>query len=126
MTHLRAIQVAAWASLALVAFATLASIGFRPTSSLPPTVERFAAFAAVGFTFALAYPRQFWLAAFIVIGAALALEVLQVLSPSRHGRLVDSLVKIVGGSAGLFAGWVLLWLESLRERIGGCRRKEVA
>lgn len=117
MTHLRAIQLAAWASLALVAFATVASIGFRPTSSLPPTIERFAAFAAVGFTFALAYPRQFWLAAFIVIGAALMLEVLQVLSPSRHGRLVDSLVKVVGGASGLFVGWMLLWLEAGREWI---------
>lgn len=101
------LKFAAWAGLVLVAIAALTPIEFRPTSSLPPTTERFAAFAAVGFAFALAYPRQFLAAALIVIGAALLLEVLQVLTPSRHGRLPDALVKMLGASAGLTLGRLL-------------------
>lgn len=119
MVNLRAIQFAAWASLVVVAIAALAPIEFRPTSSLPPTAERFAAFAAVGFAFALAYPRQFWLAALVVIAAALLLEALQMLSPSRHGRLADALVKVVGGVAGLLVGWALLRWEARRGRAAG-------
>ena len=115
----RAIQFAAWASLALVAIAALAPIEFRPTSSLPPTMERFGAFAAVGLAFALAYPRQFWLAALIVIGAAVVLEVLQVLAPSRHGRPADALVKVVGATAGLILGWILLSWQRRREQSAG-------
>lgn len=122
MVNLRAIQFAAWASLALVVMAMLTPIGFRPTSSLPPTIERFAAFAAVGFAFALAYPRQFRLAALIVIGAALLLEVMQILSPSRHGRFADALVKVVGGAGGLAVGWALLWWERQRAIEPGRRR----
>lgn len=114
VNYLRAIQFAAWASLVLVAIAALAPIEFRPTSSAPPTIERFAAFAAVGFAFALAYPRQFWLAALLVIGAAVLLEVLQVLAPSRHGRPADALVKVAGAAAGLILGWILLSWERWR------------
>lgn len=114
MVNLKALQFTAWVSLALVAVAALAPIEFRPTSSLPPTVERFGAFGAVGFAFALAYPRQFWSVALIVIGAALLLEVLQVLSPSRHGRLADALVKLSGGAGGLIVGWALLWWDTRR------------
>lgn len=114
MTIHRTLQLAAWASLALVAIAALAPIEFRPTSSLPPDVERFAAFAAVGFAFALAYPRHFRIAAFIVISAAALLEALQLLSSSRHGHLEDALFKLSGGITGLMIGWALLWLETRR------------
>ena len=112
----RTLQLAAWASLALVAFAALAPIELRPTSSMPPTVERFAAFAAVGFAFALAYPRHFWTAALTVIVATFLLEALQVLQPSRHGRLADALVKLTGGAGGLIVGWILIWWDAKRMR----------
>lgn len=117
MVNLKAIQFAAWASLVVVALAALVPIELRPSSSLPPTVERLAAFAGVGFAFAFAYPRQFWTAALIVIGAALLFEVMQVLSPSRHGRLADALVKLTGGVMGLAVGWMLLWWEARRTRL---------
>lgn len=97
----------AWAGLALIAFATLGPIELRPTSSVPPTIERFCAFAAVGFAFAIAYPKRFWLTLIIVLGAAMVLEILQIVSLSRHGRLFDALVKMSGGASGLMIGWLL-------------------
>jgi hypothetical protein len=107
VSNLKLIRFAAWGTLALVAILTLAPIGFRPSSTLPTTIERFVAFTAIGFAFALAYPKQFWLAAFVAIGAALALEALQVLAPTRHGRLFDAAVKLAGGTVGLLLG--LAW-----------------
>jgi hypothetical protein len=107
VSHLKWIRLIAWGTLALIAILTLAPIGLRPTSTLPPTIERFVAFAGVGLAFAVAYPRQFRLAAFIALGAALALEALQVLAPTRHGRLFDAAVKLAGGTAGLMLG--LAW-----------------
>ncbi len=100
-------RVLAWAGLAFIAFATLSPIDLRPTSELSPNVERFIAFAAVGVTFAIAYPRHLWLTLAVVLGAALALEVLQIISPSRHGHMLDALVKMSGGTIGLTAGWLL-------------------
>lgn len=105
--NLKLVRLAAWSALALVAIFTLAPIGFRPETTLPPTLERFAAFAAVGFAFAIAYPRQFWFAAAIAIGAALLLEAVQVLAPTRHGRLFDAAIKFAGGSTGLLLGLAL-------------------
>jgi hypothetical protein len=116
MMNLKAIQVAAWASLIVVALAALVPIELRPTSSLPPTIERFGAFAAVGFAFALAYPRRFWLAALIVIGAAMLLEVMQVLAPSRHGRIPDASIKVLGAAAGLMFGRIVLAWQMRRTR----------
>ena len=105
--NFRLLRFVAWSSLALVAILTLAPLGFRPTSAFPPTVERFGSFAAIGLAFALAYPRQFLLAAFIAMGAAVALEALQVLAPTRHGRLFDAAVKLAGSTTGLLIG--LAW-----------------
>lgn len=100
-------RVLAWAGLAFIAFATLSPIDLRPTSELPPNIERFFAFAAVGAMFAIAYPRHLWLTCAVVLGAALALEILQMISPSRHGHVLDAVVKMSGGTIGLTAGWLL-------------------
>lgn len=105
------LRLVAWSCLALIAIATLVPIGFRPETMFPPSIERFGAFAAVGFAFALAYPRHFWLAVCVALGSALLFEVLQVLEPTRHGRLFDALIKVAGGSAGLTLAQLLLRLR---------------
>jgi apolipoprotein N-acyltransferase len=105
-TARRALRVAAWLCLAFVAFVTVGPIGVRPVTGLSPQLERLVAFAVVGTLFAAAYPRHIFLAAFVVLGAAALLEVLQLLEPSRHGRLFDAGVKIIGGVVGLSAGWL--------------------
>lgn len=104
---MRLLPVLAWLLLAAVAFVTLAPIGLRPTTGYSPTIERIVAFGAVGFLFALAYPRQLWLIVVLVLGAAIALEALQLVSVSRHGRVFDLVVKLAGGSLGIAAGVVV-------------------
>ena len=103
----RILRILAWAGLALIAFATLSPIGLRPTSEFPPNIERFIAFAVVGAAFALAYPRHLWVTLAVVLSTALILEILQIISPSRHGHMLDALVKMSGGTMGLTAGWLL-------------------
>ena len=108
------VRFLAWSCLTLIGIATLVPIGFRPESGFSPSIERFSAFAALGLTFALAYPRHFWLAVFVALGSALLLEALQLLEPSRHGRVFDAMVKVAGGSIGLMLGQVLLRLRPRR------------
>lgn len=110
----RLLQIAAWACLVAIALATFSPIGLRPTTGLSPSIERFIAFATVGVLFVVAYPRYIVFAAAIVLGAAVAFEMLQVLEPSRHGRLFDASVKLAGGSIGLAAGSVLARLTRRR------------
>jgi hypothetical protein len=107
----RLLPILAWLLLATVAFVTLAPIGFRPNSGFSPNAERFMTFGALGFAFALAYPRHLWLIAAVVLGAAVAFEVLQLLAQGRHGRVPDLAFKLIGGSLGITAGAILtrLW-----------------
>ena len=116
MVNVNFVRFLAWISLAFIAIFTLAPIGFRPESGFSPTIERFSAFAAVGLVFALAYPRKLWLAVVIALGSAILLEILQVLEPSRHGRVFDAVVKVTGGAVGLILGQILLMLRARTRR----------
>jgi len=107
MTWSTALRALAWLLLAGLIFVTLAPIGLRPASPLPTQLERAGAVALVGFVFACAYPRHIGLVALLVLGATALLELLQLAAPSRHGRLLDLAVKLVGGGIGLAAGWAL-------------------
>jgi glycopeptide antibiotics resistance protein len=111
---MRLLPALAWLLLAAIAFVTLAPIGFRPTTGYSPTIERFLAFGAVGFLFALAYPRRLWLIVVVVLGAAVAFEALQLVSASRHGRAFDLAVKLAGGGFGIAAGVVV---DRIRQRL---------
>ena len=92
--------VAAWLALAFIAFATLSPIQDRPVVA-GPQFEHFAAFALMGFAFMRGYPNRLLLIIAVVIGSAFALEALQLLTPDRHGRLIDALVKAGGGLCGI-------------------------
>lgn len=101
--------VLAWTAVAVIGFATLSSIGLRPHLASPHR-EHFAAFALVGLLFSLAYPRR-WLGVLgLVMIGALSLELLQMLTPDRHARLVDAAFKCAGGAVGVASAQVLLFV----------------
>jgi VanZ family protein len=106
-----ALRVLAWLALLAIVVVTLTPIGLRP-HVMPAIAERSLAFAVAGFLFALAYPRRIWVTLVAVLGGAVVLEVLQVLTPTRHGQLLDAASKVLGGCIGIAAGLVLLWLWS--------------
>ena len=99
----RVCTIAGWLALAFIVYATLSPIDDRPVLA-PPQVEHFFAFALVGFAFALAYPRRLVLIAALVLISAFGLEALQLLTPDRHGRLFDAVVKAAGGLSGIGIG----------------------
>ncbi|QUS41839.1 VanZ family protein [Tardiphaga alba] len=105
----RIISVLAWITLLAIAAATLSPIGLRPHLA-SVSFERFGAFALVGLLFGLAYTRHIWLVLLFVGGAAIGLEVLQHLTPDRHGEVRDALVKLAGGVAGVGTSVVLRML----------------
>jgi hypothetical protein len=105
----RLVRTAAWLLLAFLVFVTLSPISLRPITVFGPNAERFAAFLAVGATFACAYPRHFARIALLVLLSAMALEAIQHFVPGRHGTEHDLLIKIAGGSFGLAAGRIASW-----------------
>jgi hypothetical protein len=105
--------IAGWLALAFIAYATLSPIEARPVLA-GAQLEHFAAFALVGLAFAVAYPNRVVFVVVIVVGAALGLEALQLLTPDRHGRVIDALVKALGGIFGISAGQLMLFLLRLK------------
>jgi hypothetical protein len=79
--------VAAWLSLAFIAYATLSPLNERPEiSGLFSHFDHYFGYAVTGGLFALAYPRQTLLVCLIVFGSAILLELAQLLTPDRHAR----------------------------------------
>ena len=98
------LRILAWLLLAGIAFVTLAPIGLRPVTEAPPNIERALAYALFGAAFALAYPRRLGLALLIIVASAVGLELLQALAATRHARLLDAGVKLMGGGLGVLVG----------------------
>ena len=106
--------IAAWALLALIAFATVSPIQDRPTLATSSRIEHLAAFAVLGVLFCVAYRKQFALVCLIVIGSAVLLELAQLLTPDRHGRVEDALEKIAGGATGILIGRAIVYFTRNR------------
>jgi VanZ family protein len=103
--------LAAWGLLAFIAYATISPIQARPTLPTSTTFEHLAAFAVLGALFGLAYPRRAALVCLIVLGGAVLLELLQLLTPDRHGRVPDAIEKIMGGVLGIAVARVIPYFD---------------
>ncbi|WP_066503248.1 VanZ family protein [Bradyrhizobium macuxiense] len=112
-------RIAGWLALAFIAFVTLSPIYDRPSIG-NPQLEHFAAFAILGLALMLGYPRRMLPIVLIVIGSAYMLEAMQLLTPDRHGRVLDALVKAVGGLCGIGAGRLVL--AALQDQIDRFRK----
>ncbi|MHC2335706.1 VanZ family protein [Bradyrhizobium sp. USDA 4454] len=113
-------MVAGWLALAFIAFVTLSPIQDRP-SFFHPQTERFAAYAVMATAFVIGYPRRTTLIVLFVVFSSFTLEAMQLLTPDRHGRLLDAIVKIAGGLAGISAGHFILLV--LRSQLGRLRSR---
>jgi VanZ family protein len=90
----------AWLLVLAIAVFTLAPIELRPVTGFSVSLERFAAFVAIGAAFCLAYPKHRLPILVLLLGIVGFLEVAQNYVPSRHGRLPDGLVKAAGALLG--------------------------
>ena len=70
-------------------------------------LERFLAYAVLGFLLGHAHPRRLLLVSSVIVVLATSLEALQHLTPDRHGHWADLAEKIAGGLVGLFAAHAL-------------------
>jgi glycopeptide antibiotics resistance protein len=106
----RLLRLLAWALLLGIVFVTLSPIGLRPETGASPRLERFAAFFILSAAFTLAYPHRLVRVLLLVAAAAIGLELLQLIVPTRDARLSDMLVKLLGGGVGATVGVALIRL----------------
>jgi hypothetical protein len=103
-----ALRAASWIAIILICFVTLSRVDMRPHLSGSSSLDRFGGFTVLGLLFCVAYPQRLRLVVVTVLGGAVALELLQLVTPDRDARLIDAAVKLAGGIAGITAGrWVL-------------------
>jgi hypothetical protein len=96
-----------WLALAYIAYATLSPIESRPVVIVNDAqLEHFLAFGLVGLALGIGYPMRLWVMGAVIIGCAFGLEALQLLTPDRHGRLLDAAVKAAGGGGGVWISQV--------------------
>ena len=131
MRHfVRLAQFTAWAAIAVIAYLSLTRVGvvysiyYKLSPFLNAHFVHFTAFALVGVIFCIAYQRRIFFVCGVVFGTAIALELLQTLTPDRHGTLVDALDKLAGGAGGiLIAGAGLtIWQRTGRSMSKVCHR----
>jgi VanZ family protein len=107
-------QLFAWASIAVIAYLTMTRVGlvYSIYYDLSPmllhlgmkkfaVIEHFVAFALFGALLCAAYSKRVLMVCCIVFGSAITLELMQTLTPDRHGTLLDALEKIAGGGCGI-------------------------
>jgi hypothetical protein len=103
----RSLAPLGWVGLASIVYVTLCPVGSRPEVT-DVHWEHFGAFAVLGLAFAVAYPRRIGLVFLIVMGSALILELMQLMTVDRHARLIDAMVKEGGGLCGIVIGRLAL------------------
>lgn len=127
----RLAMAAAWIAVIAIAYATLTRVGFvyaiyfkLSPYLLGPGMQTYAhfehviAFAILGMLFGVAYPGRTFLVCSIVVGGAALLEILQTVTPDRHGTLLDALEKMTGGAAGIALAKGIVRLISRNRQAG--------
>ena len=110
MTTVSFFRASAWAVLAFIIFVTVSPIDLRPHTMTTVSIDRASAYACAAVLFVLAYPKQWKLAAVLLVFGAMGIELLQYLSPSRHPHLSDATVKSGGAAIGILIGHAInLW-----------------
>lgn len=104
----RIVFIAACLVLAVIVFSTLSPLGLRPRLGIFVNLERFGAFAVLGFLFTAVYPRRWLMILIAVTCLSIGLEYGQMLVSSRHARWSDLGVKMLGGVSGVLFARLLL------------------
>ncbi|WP_292567310.1 hypothetical protein [Mesorhizobium sp.] len=100
-------RITALALLAIIIFATLSPIQMRPHLA-EANVERALAYVLLGFALAIGFPNRLYQVVIFVAVTAGMLELLQLIDPGRHARLIDALVKALAGVVGVVAGHLIV------------------
>jgi hypothetical protein len=116
----KAVIATAGVGMAAVAFVTLCPIGLRP-HFMGATLERLAAYLAVGLLISRAAGRRAVAATVVVIVLAFGLEVAQLAAAGRHARMAEAVGKALGGVTGVAAYQLMFPLRRLIVRLSGLR-----
>ena len=111
------IRSAAWIVGTALVLLTIVPSSMRPESGVSHHLEHFASFLLAGILYYLGYAGRVlpWLMVAVLFAGGL--ELLQILVPGRHARLVDFVVDALGASTGVVIGFLIVRTCIGRDRV---------
>lgn len=115
---IRLSRITALALLAIIIFTTLSPIQMRP-HLVDANGERGLAYVLLGLALAIGFPNRLYQTLIFVVITAGVLELLQIIDPGRHARLLDAVVKALAGIIGIVLGQLIVKAVNQREKRAG-------
>ena len=106
----------AWAFAAAIVALSVVPPSLRPVTDLPHDVEHFGAFVLCGFAFGLGYRTATLVEGAALVAFAGAIEMVQLVVPGRHARLIDFAVDAIAIYVGLLIGRAVSKIVAERQR----------
>jgi VanZ family protein len=94
--YIRMGRIAAWIGILAIIILSVVPAEDRPVTGAGQWLEHFAAFAMVGCAFAIGYRLSLTRLLFLAVFFCAGIEVLQIPLPTRHARVSDFLIDVVG------------------------------
>lgn len=108
----RICQIVGWLLFAAIVIVTVSPIGLRPHLGYGADLDRFVAFLVSGLFLGFGYKRRWLLVLCLLAVSAFGIEALQILTPDRHARLWDAMIKAGGGILGVLAAQMVIILKA--------------
>lgn len=99
-------RMIAWILAITVVILSVVPRELRPHTGVPHNLEHFFAYSITGFAFGLGYERSRRVLAPILVFFCGSVELIQILVPGRHARLIDFIIDALAVLMGLLAASV--------------------
>jgi len=109
-------RIGGWLLTVVIIVLSLVPSWLRPETDMPHSFEHFSIFFATGVAFGVGYSRRPYLVTVTLLVFAGAIELAQVVVPSRHARLSDFIVDALAACAGAALSSILA-SRTLEQRV---------
>jgi VanZ family protein len=109
-------RIGAWLLTVVIIVLSLVPAWLRPETNVPHNFEHFSIFFATGVAFGVGYSRRPYLVIVMLVVFAGAVELAQIVIPSRHARLSDFIVDALAACVGAAISSILA-ARTLGQRI---------
>ena len=109
-------RIAAWFLTVAIIVLSVVPPRLRPETDVPHSLEHFSIFLATGVAFGVGYSRSPNLVTVMLVIFAGAIEIAQIVVPSRHARLSDFIVDALAACIGAAVSSILA-ARTLEQRV---------
>lgn len=114
-------RVLAWIGIAAIVVLSVVPAAYRPVTGAGQVVEHFTSYALVAGAFAIGYRLSLTHLLLLALFFCCLVELMQVPWPTRHARIDDLLIDVIGAGSGI--GLAILGSKLFDPRTGRAQRR---